>query len=301
MLASGSLRHARPHLHGAAWTHGPCRRAAVACRAGAVDPKKDCARLFVDEFVRNGSLVGLGTGSLSVKVIEEIGQRLAKRQLEGVRGVATGLVAATEAAFHGVPLVPENSEGLRVDVAFETADQLDVARSAAIIGVKGEPQQPALLRSLAMAQTQADKFVLLVEPKDMVPQLGGVLPVLIESEGWEECAEEVDDLVIGDAEVWRRAVPGTPNPNPRGGDNPYTSPEGHHLLDLKFEGGFKLFGEDTEYAALEDALLDIEGVVATGMLLGVASAAVVADPSGARVVQLATAQVEFDLREAACG
>ncbi len=39
-------------------------------------------------------------------------------------------------------------------------------------------------------------------------------------------AEEVDDLVVGDAEVWRRAVPGSdPAADPRGGDMPYVSPE----------------------------------------------------------------------------
>ncbi len=35
----------------------------------------------------------------------------------------------------------------------------------------------------------------------LVSRLGGTLPVLIETEGWEQIAEEVDDLTIGDAEV----------------------------------------------------------------------------------------------------
>lgn len=32
--------------------------------------------------------------------------------------------------------------------------------------------------------------------------------------------------------------------NPRGGDNPYRSPDGHNIVDVRFYEGMKLFGED---------------------------------------------------------
>jgi hypothetical protein len=34
--------------------------------------------------------------------------------------------------------------------------------------------------------------------------------------------------------------------NPRGGENPYLSPEGHNIVDVRFYEGMKLFGEDTQ-------------------------------------------------------
>jgi hypothetical protein len=40
-----------------------------------------------------------------------------------------------------------------------------------------------------------------------VSGLSGALPVVVEGEVWEEAAEEIDDLVIGDAEVWCAPVP----------------------------------------------------------------------------------------------
>ncbi len=92
--------------------------------------------------------------------------------------------------------------------------------------VASEPQQPQLYKALVMAQQRAARLVLLAEGSAVQTRLSGTLPVLIEHDCWEEAAEAVDDLVIGDAEVWRRAVPGSRNPNPRGGDAPYISEEG---------------------------------------------------------------------------
>lgn len=33
-------------------------------------------------------------------------------------------------------------------------------------------------------------------------RLTGTVPVFVRGEEWEEAAEELDDLVLGDAEVW---------------------------------------------------------------------------------------------------
>ncbi len=37
----------------------------------------------------------------------------------------------------------------------------------------------------------------------MVSRLGGDLPVVVEEEGWEDTGEELDDVFIGDADIWR--------------------------------------------------------------------------------------------------
>ena len=70
----------------------------------------------------------------------------------------------------------------------------------------------------------------------VVSRLTGDLPVVIEAENWEETAEEIDDLVLGIGEVWRRpsAAGGVAEKSPSGGDFPYVSPEGHNILDVKF-------------------------------------------------------------------
>ncbi|GMP71548.1 hypothetical protein CsSME_00029904 [Camellia sinensis var. sinensis] len=47
-----------------------------------------------------------------------------------------------------------------------------------------------------------------------------------------ETAEEIEDLFLGDAEVWRR--PSTGHAGPTGGDFPLITREGHNVLDVIF-------------------------------------------------------------------
>jgi len=35
-----------------------------------------------------------------------------------------------------------------------------------------------------------------------VDRLGRDLPVLLQNDGWEDAAEEIDDIFVGDAEIW---------------------------------------------------------------------------------------------------
>lgn len=40
-------------------------------------------------------------------------------------------------------------------------------------------------------------------PRQLVPRLSGSLPVWIDGEGgWEDVAEALDDIFLGDAEIW---------------------------------------------------------------------------------------------------
>jgi ribose 5-phosphate isomerase A len=64
--------------------------------------------------------------------------------------------------------------------------------------------------------------------------------------------------------------------NPRGGDNPYMSPEGHYIVDVKFEGSFKLFGEEQAYQNILDEISSVNGLISHGLLLNMADAVIVA-------------------------
>lgn len=91
-----------------------------------------------------------------------------------------------------------------MSLLIEQVDQIDGSNHAALKGIRAEPQQPELPR-LREALAAADKVVLLAEGADVVPRLGGSLPVFIEAtEGpeWEETAEALDDVFLGDAEIW---------------------------------------------------------------------------------------------------
>lgn len=84
-----------------------------------------------------------------------------------------------------------------------------------MIGCKAEPQQPQLPRAYDIA-VAASQYVVLVDAANLVPRLNCALPVAIDGEEWEETAENLDDIFLGDAEIWRRPSSGTANPRRAG-------------------------------------------------------------------------------------
>ena len=59
----------------------------------------------------------------------------------------------------------------------------------------------------------------------------------------------------------------------RGGETPFVTDEGHHILDIEF-------GQIEDADALSRALLEIPGVVDHGLFIGIADAAYVAGQDG---------------------
>ncbi len=122
--------------------------------------RRAAARLFVDTFVKDGQTLGLGTGELASLVIEEVARRCLAGQLNNIQGVPASDAAATEAAFQGLPLHPQASAQVHVDLAFDQADQLDVQSSACLLG--GEVQRagphatPVRARTVAWLAGSAD-------------------------------------------------------------------------------------------------------------------------------------------------
>lgn len=53
----------------------------------------------------------------------------------------------------------------------------------------------------------------------------------------------------------RRRRPTTGNANPRGGKDPYVSPDGHNICDVRFYEQLKLFGEDAPVSSVCPAWL----------------------------------------------
>ncbi|KAG2441142.1 hypothetical protein HXX76_003994 [Chlamydomonas incerta] len=272
----------------------PCRLGAqrvVRCSAAQkVDAAKlAAARECVERFVKSNSVVALGSGEMVNLAIEEVGRRLSIGSLQNVVGVPACDVAAHEAAFHGVPLLPD-ARAAEATVALAEADQVDVAARAALLGCSADaPQQPDVPRLLRVLQKAGSgtRLVLLTSADRVVTRLGGSLPVWIGAEGWEEWAEELDDIFLGDAELWRRSASGQPE-NPRGGDIPYVSPDGNTIVDVRFYEGLKLFGEDEVYSKIAKEIDGISGVEGHGLVVGRAAAVVVARPG-----QQAPEVVEF--------
>eukprot|EP00884_Botryococcus_braunii_P012304 jgi/Botrbrau1/21074/Bobra.0144s0073.1 len=268
------------------------------------DPIRQAADFVLDSYVRSNSVLGIGSGPISAAVVERLAARLSDGQLKGVRCVPASDVAAVEAAVNALPLLDLDTVA-QIDVTVLDVDQLHPHEGelAIIVGRRGEGAegpQPQLHRIPPLASKSLQLIALLQDPNQVVNRLRGPIPVVIREEEWEEPAEELDDIFLGDAEIWRRAAFGMANP--RGGDHPYVSPEGYTILDIRFgarteEGDFtestvKLFGKDAPYREIVQEIAGVEGVVAVGLLCDTATAAVVADYNGPLVYTKPTAKVE---------
>ncbi|KAL6636818.1 hypothetical protein ACP70R_024390 [Stipagrostis hirtigluma subsp. patula] len=246
-------------------------RRAVACSAAADDADVvdlfDAAKLTVDRFVESGMVVGLGSGPASALAIQYLGTRLRRGSLTGIVGITSSMLSASEADMAGIE-VSTYKEGTKIDFAFTDADAIEEGTMAAIIGRrKTESGEPSFMGEKAMAKS-AEKLAFITRNDKYLKGIEGSVPVLVKSGNWIDTAEEIDDLFLGDAEVWRR--PSSGNAGPLGGDHPLVTKEGHHVLDVIFTTPIPDLGQVAE------KLDKIAGVVDHGVISGKQSFAVVA-------------------------
>ena len=131
------------------------------------DDKRVAAEAAVGE-VRDGMLVGLGTGSTAAHAIAALGRRVA----EGlrIRAVATSLASAAQARGLNIEVL-DFADVARVDLTIDGADEID-SRLWAVKGAGG-----AMLREKAVAAASA-RMVVIADGSKRVDRLGAAkLPV----------------------------------------------------------------------------------------------------------------------------
>ncbi len=86
--------------------------------------------------------------------------------------------------------------------------------------------------------------------------------------------------------VMRRRRSASGAANPRGGSDPYLSSNNEHILDIKFESSLRLDGKEScSYEDIAEAIEEINGVVAHGLVLKDDVTAVVHTPEGAQILR----------------
>eukprot|EP00978_Attheya_sp_CCMP212_P048409 scaffold516722_cov63-Attheya_sp.AAC.1 len=107
----------------------------------------------VDDYVRSGMVVGLGTGSTAYFAVERVGQLLESGELKDVVCIPTSVRTKEQAESLGIPLVTLDTHS-KLDVAIDGADEVDPGLNL----VKGGGG--ALLRE-KMVEVCADKFIVI--------------------------------------------------------------------------------------------------------------------------------------------
>ncbi|KQN15942.1 ribose-5-phosphate isomerase RpiA [Sphingomonas aurantiaca] len=131
------------------------------------DDKKAAAVAAVAE-VRDGMLVGLGTGSTAAFAIRALGERVAAGL--AVRAVVTSDASGQLARQVGIPVL-DFADIARVDLTIDGADEID-ARCFAIKGAGG-----AMLREKIVAASSA-RMIVIADGSKQVDRIGAAkLPV----------------------------------------------------------------------------------------------------------------------------
>ncbi|XVF75003.1 hypothetical protein PTKIN_Ptkin13bG0154400 [Pterospermum kingtungense] len=240
----------------------------------ANSPLFRAAKHTVVTFVKNGMVIGLGSGQASTVAIEYLGRQLRAGALKDILGIPTSVVSATEAAKAGIPLV-EYEDSSQIDFAFDDVDMIEERTLISVIGRRRLEGEDSIIKE-KLVLSMADQLVFMVTENQYKCGLEGSIPVLVESLNWMETAEEIDDLFLGDAEVWRR--PSIGHADPLGGDFPLVTSEGHNILDIIFTSPIASLAEVAE------SLEKIDGVVEHGVVSKFPCKAVVASESGLSIV-----------------
>lgn len=216
------------------------------------DLKRAAAQRAIAE-VKDGMVVGLGSGSTAEIAVEE----LAKRVARGLKllGVPTSEQTRTLALRLGIPMAGPD-DWPRIDLDIDGADQVERGSLALVKGLGG-----ALLREKIVASASACMVVVIDESK-LVDRLGGAtpLPVEIVAFGWQGTLDRLAGLGL---QPRLRQVAG----------KPFVSDGGNHVADCAI-------AEIADASRLERELSAIVGVVETGLFLGLASTVVVGRASG---------------------
>jgi ribose 5-phosphate isomerase A len=222
------------------------------------DSLKRAAAERAMEFVGNGMVIGLGTGSTAAFVVEALGRGVA-RGLQIV-GIPTSERTAAQARRVGIPLV-SFAEHQRIDLTIDGADEVERGTLNLIKGLGG-----ALLREKIVAAA-SDRLVIVVDQEKLVDRLGErtAVPVEVTQFGWQATAAALARL--GAEPSLRHAAE----------DHPFITDGGNYILDCRF-------ARIADPAVLECRIRAIVGVIESGLFVRRSSAVIVATVAGVEVL-----------------
>ena len=204
------------------------------------------------EFVQDGMIVGLGTGSTSFFAIHRIAERIKQEGLK-IQAVSSSKSSEELAVQLGIPLIPF-AEVDSIDLTIDGADEVDGAFNL----IKGGGG--ALLREKILA-SNSRKFIVIVDESKVVKRLGKFpLPVeivpfaaelTIKNLGKHECTPTV------------RMIDG----------KPFLTDNGNWIVDCRF-------GEIANPDVLGRQLKAIAGVVEHGLFIAMTDTVAVGHSDG---------------------
>jgi len=194
--------------------------------------------------IRDGMVLGLGSGSTAALMIQELGAKLRLGELKDITGVTTSFQGEVLAAELAIPLQSLNAIH-RIDLAIDGADEVDPSLQLIKGGGACHVQEKLVAR-------RADRFVVVVDATKLVDtlNLAFLLPVEVLPGAWRQVQGQLKEMG-GEAEL-RMAVRKA---------GPVVTDQGNLVLDVKFAGGI------SDPSSLEKEINNLPGVLENGLFV----------------------------------
>jgi len=186
-----------------------------------IEGEKKRAAVYACKFVKDGHIVGLGSGSTTAYFVEELGRRIKREKME-ILAIPSSYQITQVAIKAKVPLTTLR-EHPAVDIDVDGANEVDASLNLIKGGTQG-----SLTNEKIIAQA-AKKFVIIADHTKMVRRLGSKFPVPVE--------------VLPDADrvVYRRlkhigGVPKLRSFEENGEKVPFITEHRNFILDTRFPG-----------------------------------------------------------------
>ena len=210
------------------------------------------------KYVKNGMIVGLGTGSTAKIAVDLIGAKL--NEDFQIVGMPTSINTKLQAERLGIKLI-EIDETDTIDLAIDGADEVSPDMSL-IKGLGG-----ALLREKKV-EKKANELIIIVDEGKLVQKLGrGDLPVEVRSKDYETIGSKIEELgcearlrIEENGEIFI-----TDNQN--------------YIYHCKFPDGID------NPVLINEKLMDIDGVKDTGLFLDMATKVIVGSANNVKILE----------------
>lgn len=200
--------------------------------------------------VRDGMVVGLGTGSTTRYAIEKIGEMV--REGMEIIGIATSKQTEEIASRAGIKIADINDYE-EIDITIDGADQVD--KDLNLIKGRGG----ALLREKIVASCSR-KEIIIVDESKMVKKFSFPLPVEVLKFGWKRTLDKIRRMGF--------------DPVLRSG---FITDNGNYILDCRYE-------EIEKPEEMEEILNNLPGVIENGLFINLADEIIVGSVEGVRVI-----------------
>ncbi|MFT5507840.1 MAG: ribose 5-phosphate isomerase A [Hyphomicrobiaceae bacterium] len=213
------------------------------------------------EYVEDGMVVGLGTGSTAAEFVDLLGAKV--RDGLKITGVPTSEATLVQALGLGIPMATIDEQP-EIDLTIDGADELD--RNLRLVKGGGG----ALLREKIVASGSA-QMVIIADQSKLVDTLGAFpLPIEVVQFGLAVTRAMIEDIAD------ELGLEGPVKQRMLADGKPFVTDGGNFIMDCAFERI-----EDPE--ALAELLPFTPGVIDHGLFIGLADQAIVAGDSGVQV------------------